>query len=253
MKPHTVLITGAGSGIGEGVALELADQGHHIICTDLSLETAQATAAKIAEKGGSASAYALNVTDEEQTESVFSQCGPVDVLINNAGIQHLDKIEEFPKDKWEFLVKVMLVGPAISTGVAVRGMKERGYGRIINIGSIHGLVASPFKSAYISAKHGVIGLTKTVALEVADTDITINTIAPAYVKTPLVEKQIADQARTRGISTEEVVNEVMLKPMPKKAFIGLDELAGTCAFLMSPAAKNMTGQTLVLDGGWTVT
>ena len=253
MNGKNVLITGAGSGIGEGIALELAEQGHHVVCTDLSLETAQATADKISNAGGSASAYALDVTNEAQTESVFAQCGDVDVLVNNAGIQHIDKIEEFPKDKWEFLIKVMLVGPAITTGVAVKGMRQRGFGRIINIGSIHGVVSSPFKSAYISAKHGIIGLTKTVALEVADTDITINTVCPAYVKTPLVEKQIADQARTRGITEEQVVNEVMLKPMPKKAFIGLDELAGTCAFLISPAAKNMTGQTLILDGGWTVT
>lgn len=253
MSSQTVLITGAGSGIGQGIALELAEQGHRIIVTDLSLDAAQATVNQISEKGGSASAFALDVTDEAQTQSVFDQCGPVDVLVNNAGIQHIDPIEEFPKDKWEFLIKVLLVGPAIATGIAVKEMRKRGYGRIINIGSIHGLVASPFKSAYISAKHGLLGLTKTVALETADTDITINTICPAYVKTPLVEKQIADQARTRGISEDEVVNEVMLKPMPKKAFIGLDEMAGTCAFLMSPCAKNMTGQVLVLDGGWTST
>ena len=193
------------------------------------------------------------MTDEQQTKSVFDKCGPIDVVVNNAGIQHIDPIEDFPKDRWEMLIKIMLVGPAITTGVAVKQMRENGFGRIINIGSIHGIVASPFKSAYISAKHGLLGLTKTVALETADADITINTICPAYVKTPLVEKQIADQARTRGLTEEEVVNEVMLKPMPKKAFISFEEMGGSCDFLMSPAAKNMTGQTLILDGGWTCT
>ena len=132
------------------------------------------------------------------------------------------------------------------------GMRERGYGRIVNIGSIHSLVASPYKSAYVAAKHGLLGLSKVVALETADTDITINTICPTYVKTPLVDKQIADQARTRGIPESQVVSEVMLKPMPKGVFIGFDELAGITAFLMSAHARNITGHTIDVDGGWTV-
>lgn len=253
MSQQTVLITGAGSGIGQGIAQYLAEHGFDIVATDLQLDSAQATADAIIASGGSARAFAMDVTNEAQTQAVFDQVGPVHGLINNAGVQHIDPIEDFPKDRWAQLIQIMLVGPAITTGVAVKRMRSQGYGRIINLGSIHGLIASPYKSAYISAKHGLLGLSKTVALETADTDITINTVCPAYVKTPLVEKQIADQARTRGISAQEVVEQVMLKPMPKKAFISFEELGGTCAYLMSPAARNMTGQALVLDGGWTCT
>ena len=251
MSTQRVLITGAGSGIGQGIAHYLADQGFAIVATDIQLESAQATADAINSAGGDATAYAMDVTDEAQTESVFDSAGPIHGVINNAGIQHIDPIEDFPKDRWAQLIQIMLVGPAITTGVAVKRMRAQGYGRIINLGSIHGLIASPYKSAYISAKHGLMGLSKTVALETADTDITINTVCPAYVKTPLVEKQIADQARTRGITEDEVITQVMLKPMPKKAFISFEELGGTCAYLMSPAARNMTGQALVIDGGWT--
>src|SRR5690606_32005116 len=168
------------------------------------------------------------------------------------GLQHVARLEEFPMARWDFLVQVMLTGVARLTRAVLPGMRERGFGRIVNIGSIHSLVASPFKSAYVAAKHGLVGFSKVIALETADTDITINTICPSYVKTPLVDSQIADQARTRGISEAEVVSQVMLKPMPKGVFIGFDELAGVTAFLISPAARNMTGQTLVLDGGWTV-
>src|SRR5690606_11146314 len=150
------------------------------------------------------------------------------------------------------LFRSMLVGVARLTRAVLPGMRERGFGRIVNIGSIHALVASPYKSAYVAAKHGLVGFSKVMALETADADITINTICPSYVKTPLVDRQIADQARTRGISESDVVSQVMLKPMPKGVFIGYDELAGTTAFLISPAARNITGQTLVLDGGWTV-
>ena len=253
MATQSILITGAGSGIGQGVAHYLANKGFRIIATDLSLEAAQATVDQIHEAGGHGIAYAMNVTDEAQTQAVFDAEASITGVINNAGIQHIDKIEDFPKDKWAALVNILLVGPAITTGIAVKKMRTQGHGRIINIGSIHGLVASPFKSAYISAKHGLLGLSKTVALETADCDITINTVCPAYVKTPLVEKQIADQARTRGLTEDEVINEVMLKPMPKKAFISFDELGGTCEYLLGPAARNMTGQTLVLDGGWTCT
>ena len=158
----------------------------------------------------------------------------------------------FTERQAAFLVQVMLVGVARLTRAVLPGMRERGFGRIVNIGSIHALVASPYKSAYVAAKHGLVGFSKVIALETADTDITINTICPSYVKTPLVDRQITDQARTRGISEAEVVGQVMLKPMPKGVFIEMDELAGTTAFLISPAARNMTGQTLVLDGGWTV-
>lgn len=253
MSTRSLLVTGAGSGIGYGISLFLAQQGWRIIATDLSQDAAQKTADEIIALSGQASAYALDVTSEADTQAVFDSEPEIYGVINNAGIQHIDPIEDFPKDKWEQLIKILLVGPAIMTGIAVKRMRAQGEGRIINIGSIHGIVASPFKSAYISAKHGLLGLSKTVALETADTDITINTVCPAYVKTPLVEKQIADQARTRGLTPDQVINEVMLKPMPKKAFISFEELGGTCQFLLSDAAKNMTGQALILDGGWTCT
>jgi len=145
----------------------------------------------------------------------------------------------------------MLVGSARLTRALLPTMRERRFGRIVNIGSIHSLVASPNKSAYIAAKHGLLGLTRAIALEAAGSDITINTVCPSYVKTPLVDKQISDQARTRGIPESEVISQIMLKPMPKGVFIGIDELAGITTFLMSPAARNITGQAIVVDGGWT--
>ena len=195
----------------------------------------------------------LDVTSDDSVAAALATVSrPVDVLVNNAGLQHVAPLEEFPIDKWEFLVQVMLVGVARLTKAVLPGMRGRGFGRIVNIGSIHSLVASPYKSAYVAAKHGLVGFSKVIALETADTDITINTICPTYVKTPLVDRQIADQARTRGIPEDAVVRDVMLKPMPKGVFITFEELAGITAFLMSPAARNITGHTIDVDGGWTV-
>jgi len=154
-------------------------------------------------------------------------------------------------DKWDFLIQVMLVGVARLTQAVLPQMKSQDFGRVINIGSLHALVASPYKSAYIAAKHGLLGFSKTISLEVATSNITINTLCPAYVKTPLVEKQIVAQAKEHGMSEEAVVNNIMLKPMPKKAFIEIDELAASCEFLMSNFSKNITAQAIALDGGWT--
>ncbi|HEY0332173.1 MAG TPA: 3-hydroxybutyrate dehydrogenase [Stenotrophomonas sp.] len=250
---HTLLITGAGSGIGAGIALQLAESGRHVVATDLSLEAAARTAADIVAAGGSAQALALDVTSQDSIDQALSSLSrPVDVLVNNAGLQHVAPLEQFPMEKWELLVQVMLTGVARLTRAVLPGMRERGFGRIVNIGSIHSLVASPYKSAYVAAKHGLVGFSKVVALETADADITINTLCPSYVKTPLVDRQIADQARTRGIPEAEVIAKVMLAPMPKGRFIEYDELAGTIAFLTSPAARNITGQTLAIDGGWSV-
>ncbi|WP_454830392.1 3-hydroxybutyrate dehydrogenase [Pseudoxanthomonas wuyuanensis] len=252
-QTHTYLITGAASGIGAGIAAQLAEAGRHIIVSDLNLEAAEAVAEKIRADGGSAEAVVLDVTSDASVAAALAAISrPVDVLVNNAGLQHVSPLEDFPIEKWDFLIQVMLVGVARLTRAVLPGMRERGFGRIVNIGSIHALVASPFKSAYVAAKHGLVGFSKVIALETADTDITINTVCPSYVKTPLVDKQIADQARTRGIPEAEVIGQIMLKPMPKGVFIEIDELAGVTAFLSSPAARNMTGQTLVLDGGWTV-
>jgi len=252
-RPLRILITGAGSGIGAGIAADLARAGHTILATDLNAEAAEATAAAINDAGGEASAFALDVTsDEDVDRRVTELCGKVDVLVNNAGLQHVARLEDFPMDKWDQLVQVMLTGSARLTRALLPGMRERGFGRIVNIGSIHSLVGSPFKSAYVAAKHGLTGFSKVLALETADTDITINTVCPTYVRTPLVDKQIAAQAETHGISEERVVDEIMLKPMPKGVFISFEELAGICAFLVSPAARNITGQCIVIDGGWTV-
>jgi len=252
MSQKQVLITGAASGIGQGIAFFLAGKGHHIIVSDMNLEHAQLTVNQIVADGGSAQAIKLNVTLSEDVDKLIKILDkPVDVLINNAGIQHVESIDSFPMDKWDFLIQVMLVGVARLTQAVLPQMKSQDFGRVINIGSLHALVASPYKSAYIAAKHGLLGFSKTISLEVATSNITINTLCPAYVKTPLVEKQIVAQAKEHGMSEEAVVNNIMLKPMPKKAFIEIDELAASCEFLMSNLSKNITAQAIALDGGWT--
>ncbi|NUS37816.1 MAG: 3-hydroxybutyrate dehydrogenase [Lysobacter sp.] len=253
MTTRCILVTGAGSGIGAGIATELAKAGHHLVVTDVALASAQSVVDGIRASGGSAEALVLDVTSDDSVAAALAAVSrPVDVLVNNAGLQHVAPLEEFPMDRWNLLVQVMLVGVARLTRALLPGMRERGFGRIVNIGSIHSLVASPYKSAYVAAKHGLVGFSKVVALETADTDITINTICPTYVKTPLVDRQIVDQARTRGIPESQVVGEVMLKPMPKGVFITFEELAGIAAFLVSPPARNITGHTIDVDGGWTI-
>jgi 3-hydroxybutyrate dehydrogenase len=249
---RTFLITGAASGIGAGLAAELAGAGDHVIASDLQRAAADAVAARIRSGGGSAEAVALDVTSDDSVAAALASLSrPVDVLVNNAGLQQVAPLEEFPMGRWSFLVQVMLTGVARLTRAVLPGMRRRGFGRIVNIGSIHSLVASPYKSAYVAAKHGLVGFSKAVALETAGADITINTICPSYVRTPLVDQQIADQARVRGLPESEVISQIMLRPMPKGVFIGFDELAGITAFLVSPAARNITGQTIVVDGGWT--
>jgi 3-hydroxybutyrate dehydrogenase len=251
MKSRRVLVTGAGSGIGAALAAQLALAGHELIVTDLDAAAAERVAGGIVAGGGRATAFRLDVTDAADVDRVIAAAQPVDVLVNNAGLQNVAPLVEFPPEKWQLLVDVMLVGPALTTRAALPGMRARNFGRIVNVGSIHSLVASAYKSAYVAAKHGLLGLAKAVALETGDVDVTINTICPAYLRTPLVEKQIADQARTHGISEERVIGEIMLKPMPKKQFVTVEEVVALTEYLMSDAARNVTAQAIAIDGGWT--
>jgi 3-hydroxybutyrate dehydrogenase len=250
---RNVLISGAGSGIGAGLAIHLAESGHRIVVTDLDGTAAKSVAHGIVAAGGKAYSAALDVADASAVDTLFADpnVGSVDVVINNAGLQHLSRLEEFDAARWQLLVNVMLVGAANVMRAALPGMRARGHGRILNIGSIHSLVASPYKSAYVAAKHGLIGLSKTVALENGDVDITVNTICPAYVRTPLVDQQIASQAAEHGLPEDRVINEIMLRPMPKKSFIAISEIAAAAEYFMSDAARNVTAQALALDGGWT--
>jgi len=240
---YSVLITGAASGIGLGLTRHFAALGHRVIACDLQPP----------QSGGPIRQLAFDVADPVQIERALASVAddPPDVLINNAGLQYVAPIEDYPPEKWQQLIAVMLTGAALMARAALPAMRRKGFGRIVNIGSIHSLVASPYKSAYVAAKHGLVGFSKSLALETRDCDITINTVCPSYVKTPLVDTQIDALAARHQLTHEQVIEEIMLKPMPKRQFIGLDELAGTVEFLLSPPARNITGQCITLDGGWT--
>ncbi len=248
---HTILITGAGSGLGRGLAIALAQQGHSLLITDVDLTRAESVAEEIVAQRGAAVAHRLDVTCESDVQRAFGEHGPVGVLINNAGLQHVAAVDEFPIEQWERLFDVMVKGTFLMTRSALRGMRAEGFGRIIHIGSIHSLVASPYKAAYTAAKHSLLGFSKVVALETAGSDITSNVICPAYIRTPLVDAQVGDQARARGISEQRVIEDVMLAPMPKRTFISCEEVAAAISYLISPLARNVTGQTITIDGGWT--
>ena len=249
-QQKNALITGGASGIGLAISTHLAEQGYKVWVSDIQLEAAQVAARQI-----NSHALQLDVTQQDQIDAAVATIqeadGRLDLLINNAGIQHVAAIENFAVDKWRLVNDVLLVGPAMLTRGFLPLMRSQNYGRIINIGSIHALVGSPFKSAYVAAKHGLLGFSKVIALETASQDITINTICPAYVKTPLVDKQIADQAKRHGISEEDVINNIMLEPMPKKSFISVAEICGSVDYLVSDIARNVTAQTMVIDGAWT--
>ncbi|HLX63921.1 MAG TPA: 3-hydroxybutyrate dehydrogenase [Planctomycetota bacterium] len=249
---RTILITGAGSGLGRGLARCLCAAGHRLILADLNDDGLRETSALMS-VGSRATTHVLDVTSSSQIRA-FTQSAAAEhigVLINNAGLQHVSPVESFPEERWDVLLDVMLKGPFLLSQALLPRMKANGFGRIVNIGSIHSLIASPYKSAYTAAKHGLLGLAKTIALECAGADITVNTICPAYVRTPLVDAQIAAQAQAHGVSEQEVVDKIMLEPMPKKAFITIDEIAAAVEFLIGHGARNITGQTLVIDGGWT--
>lgn len=252
MKSRQVLITGAASGIGAALARHLATLGHRVAVSDTQTAAAADVAADIKALGGSAVGLELDVTQAASIEKALrTLSAPVEILINNAGLQDVGRIEHQAPECWALLIDVMLKGTAMTTRAVLPGMTAANWGRIVNIGSIHSLVAAPFKSAYVSAKHGLIGFAKALALETAARDITVNTICPAYVRTPLVEAQIAAQAREHGLSEAQVVDQIMLAPMPKRRFIAVEEIAGAVDYLLSDAARNVTGQCIVIDGGWT--
>jgi 3-hydroxybutyrate dehydrogenase len=251
--PLHILLTGAASGLGRALALHFAGQGYRLVLADRSAEGLRGTVALLGPAAERASADVLDVTDARQVRDLIASLGgrPVELLINDAGLQHVARLEDFPEERWDVLVDVMLKGPFLLARAVLPGMRAAGFGRVVNIGSIHSVVASPFKSAYVAAKHGLLGLSKVLALETADTDITVNTLCPAYIRTPLVDAQIAAQARAHGMSEPEVIARIMLEPMPKKQFITPEEVAAAIEFLASHAARNITGQTIVIDGGWT--
>jgi len=248
LKNRTALITGAGSGIGKAIAEVFAREGARLILNDL-----EPGAARLAQALGGVFIQA-DLSDQSSVRALAQRAlelGPVDILVNNAGLQRINPVDEYPEDTWNMLLQVLLTAPFQLIKYTLPGMKQRRWGRIINIASLHGLVASPYKSAYISAKHGLLGLTKTVALEVGEYGITCNAICPAYVRTPLVESQIADQARTLSIPEAEVIEKVMLAPAAIKRLIEPEEVAEYALFLASDRAGAITGSAQVIDLGWT--
>ncbi len=251
------LVTGSTSGIGLGIAMHLAQSGHHIILNGFGdPEKIQWTAASLAEMHQVEVLYAnADLTNVEEIEQMINMIqnnlGSIDILVNNAGIQHVAPIEEFPVNKWEMILALNLTASFHLIRLCLPHMKKARWGRIINIASAHALVASPFKSAYVAAKHGLAGLTKTVALEAAEHGVTCNAICPGYVLTPLVENQIADTAKARGIPEEKVVSDVLLAGQPNKKFVKIEEIAELAGFLCTQAADSITGTLLSMDGGWT--
>lgn len=257
LKGKSALITGSTSGIGLGIAWALAAEGVNIVLNGFGdAAEIEKIRSDIEKKHGVKAVYSN--ADMSKPDEIRSMCeeagkayGGIDIMVNNAGIQHVSPIEDFPEDKWNAIIGINLSSAFHTTKAVVPGMKDKGWGRIINVASAHGLVASPFKSAYVAAKHGMVGLTKVTALELAQDNITCNAICPGYVLTPLVEKQIKDQAKAHGIPEEEVIQKIMLDPQPTKKFVAIDEVAALAVFLCRDTAQGITGTTHSIDGGWT--
>jgi 3-hydroxybutyrate dehydrogenase len=257
LKGKTALITGSTSGIGRGIAEVLAGAAANIVLNGFGrADEIEALRSSLARAHGVAVRYdGADLSRPDEIEAMMGKAvaefGAVDILVNNAGIQHVAPIDEFPVDKWNAIIAINLVAAFHTIRHALPRMKQRKWGRIINIASAHALVASPYKSAYVAAKHGVAGLTKTVALEVAETGITVNAICPGYVLTPLVEKQIPDTAAARGITREAVIKDVLLAAQPTRKFVTVEQVASLAAYLTSDGAASITGTLLSVDGGWT--
>ncbi len=257
LKGKVALITGSTSGIGAACALALAQDGANIMLNGFG--DADAIAAQLdrlrAASGGCALYSPADLSDADATQGLHAQCvaelGAPDILINNAGIQHVCPVDEFPVEKWRQMQAIMVDAAFLLIRSALPTMKAKGWGRIINMASAHGSIASPNKSAYITAKHALIGLTRAVGVEVAQTGVTVNAIAPGYVWTPLVENQIPDTMRTRGMTRDQVINDVLLASTPQKQFVMPEQIGATAVFLCSDAASTITGTTIALDGGWT--
>lgn len=257
LKGQAAIVTGSTSGIGQGLAQALAARGCDVVLNGLGdpAEIERERAELEASCGVRVLYHGADMSRGDEVADMVAyakgEFGRLDILANNAGIQHVEAIESFPAEKWDKIIAVNLSSAFYATRAAVPIMKAQGRGRIVNVASAHGLVASPFKSAYVAAKHGVIGLTKTVALEVAEHGITCNAICPGYVMTPIVRNQIADQARTRGITPEQVVKDVMLSAQPTKRFVTVEELAGLFLYLVSDLGASANGSAYSVDGGWT--
>ena len=255
-RGKTALVTGSTSGIGKAIAEALAAEGANIVLNGLTKPGEDEALVADFEKRFDVKVgfSGANLTDPEAIEGLMGYAardfGGVDILVNNAGVQHVSPIEDFPVAKWDLIIALNLSAAFHTTRMAMAGMKEKGWGRIINTASAHALVASPYKAAYVAAKHGIAGLTKTVALEGAQHGVRCNAICPGYVHTPLVDAQIADTAKARGISEEDVVNDVILAAQPTKEFVTVEQIGAMAVFLTSPAANQVYGALLQMDGGW---
>ncbi len=257
LQSKAALVTGSTSGIGLAIARALAKEGANVVLNGFG-DAAEIEAVRRGietEFGVKALHSPADMSKPAEIEAMVRQAegafGAVDILVNNAGIQHVSPVESFPIEKWDAIIAINLSSVFHATRAALPRMRERGWGRIISTASAHSLVASPFKSAYVAAKHGVAGFTKTVALEVATDGITVNCISPGYVWTPLVERQIPDTMKARGLTKEQVINDVLLEAQPTKQFVTVEQVAGLALFLCSDAAANITGANHVMDGGWT--
>lgn len=257
LKDRTALVTGSTSGIGLAYARAFAAEGANVVINGFGdADAIEKERAGIEKDFNVKARYsAANMMKPDEIAAMVAQAetefGAVDILVNNAGIQHVAPVDEFPIEKWDQIIAINLSSAFHATRAALPKMKAKGWGRIINTASAHAFVASPFKSAYVSAKHGIAGFTKTVALEVATNGITVNAIAPGYVWTPLVEKQIPDTMKARNMTKEQVINDVLLLAQPTKEFVTVEQVAALAVFLCTDAAKSITGTTLPMDGGWT--